>query len=265
MKCLNCGFVYDNEFATCPNCGATAPEAEPINFNPIGDRVSAALKDNLFLALCISVSVSTLFSILGGGLPVITILLTIFLWITYSKTLRNEDTSETIRCISGTVYAQYIIDKVSAILCIVSGVLFFIVKNNILNELEKASSNSEFKKLLEEFPAFTEIAPELLIKLMGPCFIIIGVVTYLINFFGMKKIHRFVKSTYQGMNFKVPFLENPKATRNWLIVFTVMYGLSTLGSMPYIVSLGANGGIFVALIITVILMNKYFITDNEKI
>ncbi len=265
MKCLNCGLVYDNELTSCPNCGTVAPVAEPINFNPIGDRVSAALKDNLFLALCISVSASAFFSFLGGGLPVITILLTIFLWITYAKIVKNEDPSESLRCISGTVYAQYIIDKVSAIISIVSGVLLIFAGNGILNELEKSSSNAELEKLFEEYPALAEITPTLLLKLIGPCFIILGVLTYLINFFGMKKIHRFIKSAYQGMNFKVPFLVKPKATRNWLIVFAVMYGLSTLGSMPYIIALGANGGIFVAIIIAIILMNKYFITDNETV
>ncbi len=265
MKCLNCGLVYDNELTSCPNCGTVAPVAEPINFNPIGDRVSAALKDNLFLVLCISVSASALFSFLGGGLPVITILLTIFLWITYAKTVKNEDPSESLRCISGTVYAQYIIDKVSAIICIVSGVLLVLAGNGILNEIENLSSNAEYEKLLEKYPAFDEISFTLFLKLIGPCFIILGVLTYLINFLGMKKIHQFIKSAYQGMNFKVPFLEKPKATKNWLIVFAVIYGLSTLGSIPHIIALGTNGGIFVALIITIILMNKYFITDNETV
>ena len=76
MRCMNCGFESEDNFAFCQRCGAAAPEIAPEN--PAADRVFACLKDGLFLAVCILLTCSAALQLLGGGLPVIPILAAIF-------------------------------------------------------------------------------------------------------------------------------------------------------------------------------------------
>lgn len=270
MKCLNCGLEYSNEYSNCPNCGAAAPIAEPVSLNPVADRVTSALKDNLFLALCVAFTVSTGLSVIAGSINVIYILLTIFLWVAYSKAINNSDSSDSLRCISGTVYAQYIIDNVAAILIMVCGVIFtatFLNANNLTEMIEKTMSDlpKELKDVIPKIESYGAEELSILLRLIGPILIVIGILTLLINFFSIRKIHKFIKSTYLSMSFRAPFIEKINATRNWLIVFAVFYGLATFYTMVNILSLLINGGVCVSIILAVIIINKYFLDINKTV
>ena len=120
MKCNNCSFESEQDFAFCPNCSAPAGEpvsvSEPI-VNPVGERVMAALKDKMFLAICVLLTVASAISTFsGGGIPAIIILHTVFLWIAYSKVQKNIVDTKQLRNLSGTVYAQYVVLNVLSII-----------------------------------------------------------------------------------------------------------------------------------------------------
>ena len=270
MKCLNCGLEYSNEFAFCPNCGAAAPMAEPVSLNPVADRVTSALRDNLFLALCIAFTVSTGLSVIMGGINVIFILLTVFLWIAYSKASSNNDPTDALRCISGTVYAQYIIDNVAAILLMVFGSILtvtFLNAKNLTKMVAETMSEltEELEEVIPEIETYGAEAFTILFRLIGPLLIAVGIIILLINFFSVRKIHKFLKTTYLSMSFRAPFIEKIKTTRNWLIAFAVYYGLATFSVMTNILSLLTNGGVFVSLILAVIIINKYFLDINKTV
>ena len=131
MKCKNCGFEYGEQYDYCPNCGTQnaveqptkQPVAEAVSLNPVADKVMSALKDSGFLVLCILMSISCVLS-LKGGFPLINILLTIFLWLTYADVQKGFANEKHLQSISGTVYASYVITNVVSIILIVCGVLF---------------------------------------------------------------------------------------------------------------------------------------------
>ncbi len=270
MKCLNCGFEYDDGYRYCPNCGSAPAQAEaiPVSINPTEDKILAALKDKLFLVLCILISASCAFSVLSGSFPIIYILAAVFLWIIFAKSQNNIADTNMLRCLSGTVFAGYVVNYVIAGLLIFFGALvsvffpFLLENTNLINSIyhEIADEMPEYTYMfnLNEFISF-------LLKLIGPIFIIIGLAVILINFFGMRKIHAFVKSVYQGIIFQIPYFNKPQAARNWIIFFAVCSGITALTEFFTSFSGALSSGCDCALlIISAIIINKYFIPrDNH--
>ena len=123
MKCNKCGFEAAQGNTFCPQCG----EQMAHNVAPHGTfttQILAALKDPLFLVVCILMSVSCLMSLSAGSVPLINILITVFLWLTYAQSRNDIVDAKHLRCVSGALYAQYVISYVVAGLMLVMGVLF---------------------------------------------------------------------------------------------------------------------------------------------
>ncbi len=281
MKCNNCGFEHGAQFKYCPNCGtdtsATSPiedtpQAEYVSLNPAADKVLGALKDKLFLAMCILMSASCVFSIAQDGMPLINILITIFMWLTYTDAQKGFANEKHLQSISGAVYASYIITNVASIILIVcgalTGALFAVLSTTNTEELV-----SEFKTLLSEynledygliFDNFTgkEIVFMFLLLCVG--IVLGGVINLIINILGMKKIHRFAKSVYEGIMYQNPNFENAHAVKNWLVFFAVFGFISIV---PVVVSLNVFSILGIVsstatTIIAAILVDKYFIPKN---
>ena len=265
MKCNNCGFEAVESFEFCPNCGTAVNLPEAVSLNPAADIVLAALKDKLFLVICILMTVSTAFSLVAGSLPVIEILITIFLWLTYAKSLKDIAAENHLRCVSGSVYANYVIRNVAAIIIIVCGVIFGAVLGTlnyteILNAL--ATDYGEIASQIESLP---ESILEIIGFIIGFVFVIIGVVYLLINILGMRKIHRFAKSVYQSIDLRTPAFEYAVAAKNWLIFFSVMSAISALSSITEGVIVAIASLCSVAtMVIAVILISKYFVSNARN-
>ncbi len=267
MKCLNCGLVYDEEYSFCPNCGTSAPVAEPISLNPTADKVLVVLKDKLFFVICILITISSAFGVIGGNLPLFEILITIFLWITYSKSLNGEVDSGSLRCVSGTVYAQYIVSNVLCCIIIGCGALISVIFAAVpdlmgtIKELEN--------ELIVEFPEIAFLTNDVLffaLKIVGPIIVVAGIIALLVNVFGMRKIHRFIKSVYQGIDFQNPNFENPKAARNWMIVFSVLYVVTAFSDgFQNIFFAISKGCTIIVMILATILISKYFLCSQQEI
>ncbi|MBE6749930.1 MAG: zinc ribbon domain-containing protein [Ruminococcaceae bacterium] len=265
MKCNNCGFEAGEVFEFCPNCGVPVQKAEAVSLNPAADLVLASLKDKLFLVICILMSVGTVLSLISGNLPVIEILITIFLWLTYAKSLKNIADENHLRCVSGSVYANYVVVNVVAIIIIVCGAIFAALLGTFSNTSEIINSLAvEYGEIIPELQNLPETILGVLGVIIGFVLIIIGVACLLFNILGMRKIHRFAKSVYQSIITQTPEFEYVRAARNWLIFFGVCGAISALSSLTTeIIAALTSLCSASSMIIAVILINKYFI-ENEK-
>lgn len=281
MKCTNCGYEPEGNALYCAKCGAAlptepepepqpAPAAEPQTVvppnvpiaDPKSNSLLAALKDALFLLICICVTASAGFSLLSGGMPLFQILFAIFLWITLAKASKNILSVEHLRCISGTIYANYVVCNVCAILLLVSGVT---VSFLALSAAPEFANNFSFaNELIELVPKLEPLLANLNYSIfgiiLGVIFLFAGIIILLISVLGLRKIHRFAKSVYQGVgNPFFPF-EDPRSAKTWLLVFGIVSGisaLSTLGSGLFAFLSAAAAA--AAPILAVLLIDKYIL------
>ena len=116
--------------------GGFQPEPDYVSVNLAKAKILPALKDKLYLVICILMTVSTGLSIIAGSLPIIEILLTVFSWLVYSAAKKDVADTKNLRCISGAVYANYVIMNVAAVILIVCGLLFGVAFSAIADNMD---------------------------------------------------------------------------------------------------------------------------------
>lgn len=265
MKCNNCGFENEWDLAYCPNCGAALQNEALVSPNIAATTVLAALKDNLFLVICILTSVSCLLSLTLGSLPILNVLAAVFLWLTYAQSRKDLVDTKHLRCVSGTVYAGYVITYVVAGLFLVLGVLFAVafgalagqqeVMNSLLNGMiEMDDMTASF------FTAFVSVGGGVILVI----FALIAIVATILNVFSMRYIHRFVKSVYQSVEAGELNLRYPNAAQIWLFIFGGVTGLSALTSLvgAGITAFLGNAVTCAIYILAGLLIRKHF--DSEE-
>ena len=276
MKCPNCLYESEQDFIFCPKCGVQVqseqvqPQIQPIfmpNINPAASRLLPLLKDNMFLAICVLVSVWTLLSF-----DVISILLTIFLWLTFAKSRKNIVDTKHLRQISGTIYASYVINNVASIIIIVCGAIYIGLMGYAMSvslvEFEQ-SLRAAMDTALNQFP-FKDYLPSYSMVTVflgiGIGMLLGGITTLLINVLGFRKIHRFVKSVYMGIDANSYELAYLSAAKNWLIYFAVVKCIGTVFALAGGLTALITGGVQAAtIIIAVILIKKYLLANNYQI
>lgn len=229
MKCNFCGFEHEEDLTFCPSCGKQLTDGS-LSLNPMADRISNLLGDGLFLVICILMSVGALVGLLlGDGLPVFDILFTIFLWICFTKAKIGFIEYTHVRLVSGTIFAYYIVNFVVAGLLTLIGLLS--------GSIFSAISSSSY--LMDEIANQIEFESDIFEGLMGVIggiflvvFILIAVAVILINIFGVRKIHKFVKSLYESIEFNENKIAFAKAAITWLIV---LGALSLAGALFYLI------------------------------
>lgn len=272
MKCSRCGFENREAINFCSNCGEKLEKkisiTTEINLNPAIDVVMPALKDKLFLVLCILVSVSTFFSLVsGGGIPIIETLLTVFLWLLYSQKCKNNLNHERLKNISGTVYANYVLTNIGAIMIIIlSGLLGLCI---LLISGEPSLKEALYTELANSMNENNEYIYTILVKFILSSYIWIlvamfafaGVISLFINIAGMKRIHTFIKSVYLSLENETLDFKEVKSAKSWLIVFGVIYIFSALSTLinGQIIAFLSEGCNIAALFITAKLISKHFI------
>ena len=256
MKCLKCGFESTEEFKYCAKCGAEAVTDTP---NPLLEKLLFALKSNLFLAVCILVSASCIFSIAAGGLPIINILISVFLFFTYASAKKGNLDAGHLRSVSGSVYAKYIIVNVVSSIIIVCGVLvalileFAVAETSLVDIIssEVGALSLEYQEILT--PILSSIG-----WLFGLIFIIVGVAVLLFNLLGMRKIHRFAKSVYKVAENSQPTFQKPKPVKNWLIFFAVCSAIAAATSISTDIATTLSEGCnTAAMIVSAVLIDKF--------
>lgn len=273
MKCTNCNFETTQDFTYCPNCGSaqnTEPVAEPVSLNPAADKIFALLKDNLFLVVCILLTVSAATSVISGGIPLFTILIAIFLWCIYSSAQKGFVNENQLRNISGTVYASYIVTNVLAGIFVFLGLLMSVMSSflsslklsDILNEL-----SLEFNEFDVDISDFLYDLPQNIVSIIGILlaimFIFIAAAILVFNILGIRKIHRFIKSVYMGVMYQNPNFEKVNAAKNWILVFAIFIGISALFSLTdSLLAFASTGCQSATLILVYILIDKYLTVKN---
>lgn len=281
MKCNKCGYECETDFLYCPGCGANVnaanetfgreqwqPDPNNTTINPALFRLSAMFKDKLFLAICVLVSVSAgccLFTLNWVGI-IFSTLFTIFLWLIYAQNKNNIVDARYMQCISGTVFAQYVVNWVSVGSLAFTGFVAMIFSSTVYG-------NGFFKMLFSFLDDYSDDFDELYdIFALGAQFIgivigffciLIAAVVAIINIFGIGSIHKFSKSLYisaQSGNFSIIKRQTAQV---WMMVFGIMNGISALFSISdNVFSFLESGCLCATYIVAYLLIKKYFFDCN---
>ena len=236
MKCESCGYENGQASAYCPNCGAPVQETTPqetiVPTNSAADKILRVLQDQLFFVLCILMSACCALQLINSGPDVLTILFTIFLWLTYAQARKGIADAKQLRCVSGTVYAQYVITNVIAIILIVCGAILGAAFGVLAGG--PAVMNS-FLSAFEGVPVDTNALAQVLGSLSGIVifliFAFIGAAMLVVNLFSTRYIHRFAKSVYQSVESGALELKHAKTAYGWLLAFGIFAGIGFLGTV----------------------------------
>ncbi len=203
MFCKQCGQALENETKYCPRCGtptaAPAAPAAPAPGNPLLSSLLAMMKDKLFLVICILESAVCGLGLLTGSVPVLPVLFTVFLWLLYAKAGKGVVSAKFMRCVSGTVYAEYIVLLVAGILVVVCGLIsamaFLAMDINtnwtyIVQELESIGGS-----VTVDLPAFI-LDSAGWIWLLVLFLLVAGTAFTIVSVFLTRKIHGFAKALY---------------------------------------------------------------------
>lgn len=270
MYCPNCGSQMMDGTIFCTNCGSPMT---PRSMIVRGNRVITALQDPLFLVICILWSVSALVQLIIVGFPdVIVVLLTIFLWLTFAKARRGETPQKQLRCISGVVYAEYIVSFVLSGLMLLAGTLILVLgvtfpfASGGLPEL----GNFAWEYLPEQYGRADYVFSTLLFVIIGLVLIVTAGATIALNILGYRRIHRFAKSVYENAYSDVP-LPDAKAARIWLMIFgiasaaqipnyllvMVTSGVESGSASGFILSLASGCKVTVAILASILIKKHY--------
>ena len=256
MKCEACGYESENSFNFCPGCGAAIQNTE-ISQNPAANAILCALKDKLLLVICILLSASCIFSLAADSIPLLNILTTVFLWIAYAKSRKDIADAEQLRCVSGTVYAQYVITNVVSIIFMVVGVICFAAFDAIAGQ--PAIWEAIAEELGTDILPVAELTGSIFAVVFASVFIFIGALMLVLNIFSMRYIHHFAKSVYQSIQNGALELKHIKATYVWLFIFGACSAIGAVSSLVADITVALNGGASAAAaIIAGLLIRKYF-------
>lgn len=252
MKCTNCGFESEMDYPVCPQCQAQ------LQANPAAEKILGILKDSLFLAVCILMSAVCGLSFIAGSVPLINVLITIFLWLTYAQSKKGIADPKHLRCISGAVYANYVITYVLAGLVALMGVIFGAVFGMAFSDANMIDSIVSGLGDVD-----VSLVTDLLSTLPGiivtVAFILAAAIIIVLNVFSLRYIYRFAKSVYQSIEAGELELKHTGAAKIWLFIyggFTVIAFLTNLGGdlIPALCSAAEAA----AAIIAGVLINKHF-------
>lgn len=229
----------------------------------VADKVLPALKDTLFLVICILMSASCILSLSLGNLPLLNILITVFLWLTYAESCKNIADAKHLRCVSGTIFAQYVLTYVGAGLCALLGILFAVAFTFLTQNPELLSRMLDLFVDLDDaaYTVLYSIASVsgflvLIISLFAAGFIV------LVNVFTTRYFHRFVQSVYKSIEANIPELKHTNAARICLYILgglSALNALTSLGSPLVFLSHAADCAVA---FFAAYLIQKYFLSEE---
>ena len=255
MKCSNCNYESDADFAFCPNCGAKqgqpqsqevqqqpqfqqqnnqqgyvpyqAPKPQPLFYGNGNERIIGFFKDTLFLVVAILFSVYSVLNILK--LPVIEILFTIFFWMIYVSARNNAVTSNQVKWVSGTTFAKVIINYVGCGLLVLIGIFALIGTSALGSALGSTVNGSVYGKNVSGAGVAAGVGSVGLVILI--VLIICAAISFLITFLGIRPIQKLVQSCYKSLEVGSLHLEKAGSAKIWLMIFGILKALGALGSL----------------------------------
>lgn len=257
MMCINCGYDNAENARFCQRCGSVLE----YNQCSLSELMLRLLNDNIFMILCILYSVSIGFSLVSGGVPIVGIIMTTFLWLVFAQSKSGIITPKHLRYISGTIFASYVINWVLCGIVAFCG-LFLAVLPFTMNKVKLwniiyPEINSYINGYFEDFNLITM---NFYLLLVSAILIIIAIIGACLNVFGKRSMHRFAQSIYKNLECGQINLAKRSATQAWLIVFGTLNAISaalalTGGNMVSFLEEGCLSAVF---IMSSVLVNKYF-------
>ena len=240
MFCPKCGKQTNENF--CSNCGAdlrngdayvnTAPHNPFMPTNPVTEVINRGGKDGIFCTICILVSISCLLSFSGGGIPVLPILYTVFLWIFFAKACQGKITDKFIRNISGVIFAEFILNFIVAGLYILLGVLCVAIAGSVsyseeflrglLQSLEGQVSQSDLENI---YSALNSGAATFIVIVLLIAFIIAGALIILYNLLCIRPVHKTVKTLHISAAAGQFMIYKPRKAANCLLVLGIIFAV----------------------------------------
>lgn len=267
MKCNHCDYESEQEFKFCPLCGG-AGAVEATAQNTLGEKFLAAMKDRLFLAICILLTVSAGVALFSGSFNVLSILMTVFIWLIYAASRKDTVDTNHMRNLSGTIYAEYVINNVAYILLGVCGVIVGFALTALTGN--QALMNSIKDQLIYDNPMVDMIFGAItavsgwVITLAILLAVALGLA---FNILGLRKIHRLAKAAYQSVENPDPQLvEKAQKANTWLWVFGILGAVGAVSSLAAFAISGflTSGSSAAAYIIAALLVKKYIAPDEVK-
>lgn len=270
MKCIKCGNDVPESSALCPFCGNQTvgnndSSKTERTISQIREKLSSAFKDTLFLTLCIMVSASAVFSLAFGGIPILLILFAIFLWLIFAKARRNTVDTNSMRNVSGTVFASYIINWVligSLVVASIIGILALTSADNVINIkaiLRDVLSEADIPfDGMDIISKMTASSVQIFTTIVIVAIIIGCIVATLINIFAVRNIHKFARSLYKSAESGKLVFEKADTATTWFLVLGILNGMSAIAGIGNLEAFLANGCISASYIIAYALLKKYF-------
>ncbi len=201
--------------------------------NEAEKKVLNALKSPLFFAITILLTVFAAFRLLSGKFSVIAILLAIFAWIVYLRATKDICDVKNLRVLSGVIFADFIKGLVGSVIRAITGVFIIISKDALLQ-------NSEFLNYVKEAMEtnggnFIFDNLEIAVEIISVLYLIFCIFEILINLFGVKSIHSFVKSVYKGVESGKIEIKKRKTAQVWLMIFGI---ISAIGALATLITTG---------------------------
>lgn len=253
MKCHQCGFESELDYPVCPQCQAQ------LQVNPAARHILQALKDSLFLVICVLFSVSVVISLVAGSLSVPSILIVVFLWLTYAQSRKDIADAKHLRCVSGAVYANYVITYVMAGVLLVLGLICAAAIGLLSSDtaLMESVISGLADMNLGELSAVLAFIPSAVIAVV---FVIAAGIIVAVNIFSMRYIHRFAQSVYKSIEAGALNIKHANTAKIWLFIFGGASAFNCLTSLSneqisLFLSSGADAA---ACIIAGLLIRKYF-------
>ena len=221
-----------------------------------------AVKDSLFLTMCVLLSISVAFSF-----HLINLLLVIGMWIAFASAKSESSILSGAKFCAGTLKANYIIWWVLIGIFYFVGaliVLLTLVAPLTFTNIYFIDSFLEMEGVSEAFESFAlaGIAYEFLLMMMllffGIFFIVMATIFVFVNAFFHKNVCKLAYSIRDNLTSSAPIVK-AKTVSAWIIVFSVFQGISLLGTLLDFKSLAVSGTMLATYIIAYIWIKKYFV------
>lgn len=254
MKCVNCGCNNSENSRFCQSCGSALDS----NQNSVSVLMFQLVNDNIFMGLCILISVSLGFALIDGSVSIIRILMTVFLWLIFSKRKNENINFDYYRYISGTIFASYFIKWVVCCLTIVYGLIIAVLSFTI--STEKLWDIFGIESYMKDFMEGLEFLADFYLLFVAVILIIFAIAGIFLNVFGWRTIHHFAQSVYKSIECGEMIFVEHKTAQTWMIVFGILNGIKAVLALSggNSISFLDKGCLSAVFIMGGIITNKYF-------
>lgn len=265
MNCPYCKCKLKHPLSQCPSCKSVL-KIDDLRLTTLENNLLSAFKHKLFLVIAILMTASSIFAILAKGLPIFNILLSIFFWISYSNAKKGFVNRRNLRSISGTIYAEYLMINITAVLMILSGfITSFIISlaNPTAEEIIRIIGE---KEIFNRLPL--NLISGFLINFFSVAFLVLFVILAILilipNLLWRSKIHNFAKSTYKSLGDDYYPVESIREARNSLFILSSIFLTEHVLFFTSIFKLLSAVCLSGAGILVAILINKYFLQKAQN-